>query len=121
MRVSSEQDRREAAPALDGRLVGGSPGVEQLDQLLARAVVVPFAVAAHDLEQMVERFGPPPLAVAGERQVEARLVVERIGRDFLLQFADRPDRFRLLGEFERGAGPNGRADDADERGLSRAK
>src|ERR1043166_4884498 len=95
---SSEQDRRQPPAALDGGLVGRPPGVEQLDQLLARAVVVPFAVAAHDFQQLVERFLALSFAVERQRQIEACLMIERIARDFVLERADWADRFRLLRE-----------------------
>src|SRR5262252_2646087 len=102
-RFLREQDRREASSASDGRLVGRTPGVEQLDQLLAGAVVVPFAVAPDDLQQVIERLLALALGVQRDRQVEARLVVARIGGDLLLQLADRPERGGLLGELERRA------------------
>ena len=34
-------------------------------------------------------------------------MILRIGRDLLFEFADRADRLRLLGEFDRGAGGGG--------------
>src|SRR6185437_8950273 len=38
-----EQDRRQSLASLDGGLVRRAPGLEELHQLLARAVLVPFA------------------------------------------------------------------------------
>ena len=43
------------------------------------------------------------LAVHRHRQIEPRLMIERIGLDLLLQLVDRADRLGLLGELERGA------------------
>src|SRR5262249_20184288 len=63
----------------------------------------PFAVAPHDLDQLVERSLTVALGVERQGQVEARLVVERIGGDLLLELADGPERGRLLGKLERGA------------------
>src|SRR5262245_26177733 len=82
---SGEQDRREPPAPIDGRFVGGPPGLEELDQLLARSVILPFAVALDDLDQIVDRFRAPPLAVEGNGEIEAGLMVERVGGDLLLQ------------------------------------
>src|SRR5215470_1851381 len=98
-----KQNRRQLAAALDGRLVGRPPRLEELHELLARAVVVPFAVAPHDLDEMVDRLLAAVLAVERHRKVEPRLVVERIGRDLGLELADRTDRLRLLGQLDGGA------------------
>ena len=57
-----------------------------------------------DADQLLERVHPAALAVERQRQIESRLVVERIGGDFLLELGDRPERFRLLGKIERGLG-----------------
>jgi hypothetical protein len=51
---------------------------------LARAVIVPFAVAFDDRQQMFERIEPAAFAIERQRKVEARLMIERIGRDFPL-------------------------------------
>src|SRR5262249_56040028 len=92
--------RGEPLAAVDGGLVGGAPGLEQLNQLPARTVVVPFAIALDDLEQIIDRLLAPPLAVQAEREIEPRLMVERIGSDLLFEIGDGPDRFRLRGHFE---------------------
>src|SRR5262249_56110636 len=76
--TSGEQDRRQPLAPVDGGLVGGAPGLEELNQLLARAVVVPFAIALDDLEQIIDRLLAPPLAVQAEREIEPRLMVDRI-------------------------------------------
>src|SRR6266850_3226669 len=62
-----EQDRRQPLAPVEGRLVGRPPGLEQLHELLARAILVPFAIAAHDLEQVVERLLALALGVERDR------------------------------------------------------
>src|SRR5438105_13147090 len=86
-----EQDRRQPFAPVDRRFVGRSPGFEQLHELLARAIVVPLAIAPHDLEQMVERLLALSLRVERDREIEARLMVERSGGDLLFQLGTRPD------------------------------
>src|SRR5271165_4199452 len=76
---SREQDRGQPLAAADGRLVGRTPSLEKLHELLARAVVVPFAVALDDLDEIVDRLCAASLAVQGDREIEARLMIERIG------------------------------------------
>ena len=100
--ASSEQDRGQPPTAFDRRFVSRSPRLEQLHQLLARAVVVPFAVAPDDLEEMLERLPAPPLGIERNRQVKTSLVVERIGTKFLLELGERTERGRLLRQLERG-------------------
>src|SRR5262249_49191633 len=98
-----EQDRRQALASGDRRFVGRPPRLETLEELLARAIIIPFAVAPHDLDQLIDRLLPAVLAVERDREVEAGLMVERAGGDLLLELGDRADRLRLLGELERGA------------------
>src|SRR5689334_20104387 len=82
---SREEDRGEAAPPRDGERVGRAHRFEELHQLLAPSLLVPGAVAPHQLEQLVDRR----LALAGgeqrRRQIEPRLVVLRIGGEALPQ------------------------------------
>ena len=87
---------------LDGRLVRAAPGLEELHQLLAGAVVVPFAVALDDCKQLLGGRRPVTLRVERGGEVEARLMIERICGDFLFQLGDGPERLRLLGEVDRG-------------------
>ena len=54
--------------ALDGRLVGRSPRIEKLNQLLARAVIVPLRSRLTMLDQMIRRF----LALPGGIERDAR-------------------------------------------------
>src|SRR5262249_12859546 len=89
-------DRRQPLPAVHGGLVGRAPGLEELSELLAGAVVVPFAVALDDFDEVVDRLLAAALAVQGDREIEACLMVEQVGCDLFFQVGDRADRFRLL-------------------------
>ena len=51
-----KQDRRQTLAPVHGRLVGRAPGLEELHELFARAVVIPFAVALDDIDQMLDRI-----------------------------------------------------------------
>src|SRR5258706_450169 len=51
-----EQDRRQPLASIHGGLIGRPPGVEELHELLSRGIVVPFAVALDDLEQLIGGF-----------------------------------------------------------------
>ena len=51
------KNRRQPLASIDGGLVGAAPRLEELHQLLARAVVVPLAVALDDFEQLIGRLG----------------------------------------------------------------
>src|ERR1700722_8043870 len=97
-----KQDRRQPLASLDGGFIGRAPGLEQLHQLLARAVLVPFAVALDDFEQLLRRLGALAASVERRRQIESGLMIERVCGDFLFQLRHRADRLRLLGEIERG-------------------
>src|ERR1700716_2150908 len=100
---SRKQDRRQPLAPRDRRFVGRTPGLEQLHELLAGAIVVPLAVAADDLDQVVERLGALAFGIEREREVEPRLVIERIGGNLLLQLGDRAEGGSLLGQLDRGA------------------
>src|SRR4051812_47356288 len=97
-RLLRKQDRRQLLAALHGGVVRRTPRLEELHQLLARAVLVPLAVALDDLEQMVGGRSAVAAGIQGDRQVEARLMIERVGGDLLLQFGDRTERARLFGK-----------------------
>src|ERR1700730_13742132 len=96
-----EQDRRQPFAPLNGGLIGRAPRLEELHQLLARAVVVPFAVALDDFEQLTS--GLAALAAGVERgcKIESGLMIERVCGDFLFQLGHRADRLGLLGEIDR--------------------
>jgi hypothetical protein len=93
---------RQPLASIDRRLVGAAPRFEELHQLLARAVIVPLAVALDDFEQLVGRLGAIALGVKRGREVESRLMVERVCGDLLLQLGHRTDCLGLLGEVDRG-------------------
>jgi len=59
-----EQDRRQPLAPVNGGLIGRAPRLEELHQLLARAVVVPFAIAFDDGDQMIQRLFALAFAVA---------------------------------------------------------
>src|SRR6185437_11418216 len=84
-----EQDRRQPLAPLDGGFIGRAPGLEQLHQLLARAVLVPFAVAFDDFEQLLRRLAALAAGVERRRQIESRLMIERVCGDFLFQLRHR--------------------------------
>src|SRR5687768_4571491 len=51
--ISAEQDGRQHAAALERGRILGPEGIEELDELAPRLVVLPLAVALHDLDQML--------------------------------------------------------------------
>jgi hypothetical protein len=81
IRVSREQNRRQPLASIDRGLVGAAPRLEELHQLLARAVIVPLAIALDDFEQLVGCFGAVALGVERGREIESRLMVERVCGD----------------------------------------
>ena len=84
--------------------VGCAPGLEKLHELLAGAIVIPFAVTLDDLHQVLDRVFALAIRVERDGEIEARLMIERIGKNFLFQVCHRSDRLCLLGNLERGAG-----------------
>ena len=72
-----------------------------MHQLLARTVLVPFTVTLDDFEQLLGCLRAIATGVERGRQIESRLMIERVCGDFLFQFGDRPNRLCLLGEIER--------------------
>src|SRR5947209_16832548 len=89
---SREQNRRQPLAAVDGRLVRRPPSLEELHELLARAVILPLAIAPDDLDEVVDRLRPAALAVQRHREVEPRLMVEWIVCDLLLEVSERTHR-----------------------------
>src|SRR3954465_8003571 len=87
---SGKQEDRQALGSLDGCIVGAAPGLEELHQLLAGAVVVPFAVALDDREQLLGGGCAIALRIQRGGEVEARLMIERVCGDFLFQLGHRP-------------------------------
>src|SRR2546423_1422741 len=64
-----EQNRRQPLASIDGRFIRAAPRLEELHQLLARAVIVPLAIALDDFEQLVGRLRAVALGVERGRQV----------------------------------------------------
>src|ERR1700738_1056207 len=96
-----KQNRRQPLASVHRRLIGGAPCLEELHQLLARAVLVPFAVALDDFEQLVGGVGTVAAGVERGGKIESRLIIERICGDFLFQLGDRAERLGLFGEIDR--------------------
>src|SRR3984893_15903991 len=94
------QDRGEPLAAVDGCLVRRAPRLEELHELLARAVFLPLAIALDDLDQVVDRLRPAPLAVERDREIEPRLMVEWIGCNLLLELCEGTYCLGLFGEIE---------------------
>ncbi len=95
-----KQNRRQFLAAFQRRRIGRTPGVEELHELLASAVFVPFAVALDDRVEMIGGLAALVLCVEGCGKLEARLMIERIGVYLLLQFVSRSNRLRLLGKLQ---------------------
>src|SRR5215203_2600156 len=89
-RRSGEQHRGQPPPPEKRHLIGRPPRLEELDELLAGAVVVPIAVAPHDLDELVDRLLALAASVEREREIEAGLMVERIRLDSALKLAGVP-------------------------------
>ena len=58
---------------------------------------------------MLERVGALALAIERQRQIEARLMIERVGGDLLFQLRKRADRLCLLGQVQSCARGNNSA------------
>src|SRR3954471_23858586 len=97
-----KQNGRQFTPAVHRRLVSGTPRIEELDELLTRAVLVPLANALHDLQQMLGRLVALAGRVERHGKIETRLMVLGIRGDFLFKFTHRSTRLGLLGALERG-------------------
>src|SRR4051794_1796145 len=72
-RCLREQDRAQLAASVERRLIGRAPRFEELHQLFARLVVVPFAVALDDLDQMAGRLLTLAGRIERDREIEAGL------------------------------------------------
>src|SRR3974390_1337371 len=92
-----KQNGRQPLSSFDGGIVIGAPGLEELHQLLAPPLPVPFAVALDDLEQRLGCFGAFAGGVERGRQIESRLMIQRVCGDFLCQLDERAARFGLFG------------------------
>src|SRR5579885_3017459 len=59
MAASREHQRRELAPRAEGQRIGRPHDLEELDQLLARRLLVPVAVLAIKRQQLIDPGRPP--------------------------------------------------------------
>src|SRR5215210_9489295 len=105
---SGEQHRRQPPPPEHRHVVRRSPGLEELDELLARRLVVPGALAPDDVDQRIDRLLAATAGVERKGEVEAGLVVERVRLEPALELAGVAERRRLFGELDRGAGAGDR-------------
>src|SRR6266404_9616990 len=84
-----EEDRRQPPPRRQRQRIGRPHRLEELDELLARRLLVPLACPLDDLQELVDRR----LALAGGEQrggeVKTGLMVVGIRRQPRAQFADR--------------------------------
>ncbi len=78
---SRKKQRGEFSPGTYRCRIDRAPGVENLQQLLARAVVVPSPVAFDDFNELGGRRLAPVLGIEGDGEIESRLMVAGIGRD----------------------------------------
>src|SRR5215217_7137981 len=97
--VSGEQDRGQSPPRRKSRWVRRTPGFKELHELLARGVLVPGPVAAHDFEKLIGRFRSIAASVQRQRKIESSLMIERVGLDPALEIRGVSERSRLLGQF----------------------
>src|SRR5690349_4195440 len=83
MSQSREQNRGQFAAAQEGEFVLGAPGLEELDELLARRLFVPVALAPDDMEQVIEGLLLFAVCIERDGEIEAGLVIFAIGLDGL--------------------------------------
>src|SRR3984893_13880676 len=105
---SRKKQRGEFAPGADRRRIGRTPGVEKLQQLLARAIVVPGPVAFDDFNELGGRLLAPVLGLEEDGKIEPGLKVAGIRRDFSYKLGSIADGGGLPGEVERRSGGNDR-------------
>src|SRR3954453_18976377 len=67
---SRKQNRRQPLASVHGGFVHAAPRLEELHQLPAGAVLVPFAIAPDDFQQLVGRFGAVAFRIECGRQIE---------------------------------------------------
>src|SRR5205085_9425523 len=74
---SREHQRGQSPPRAEGERVGRPHHLEELDQLLAGGLLVPFAVALEQSQQFLDRLFALAGAEQRRRPFEARLLVLR--------------------------------------------
>src|SRR6185312_8758314 len=100
---SCKKDRGEPPPRRHGERIGRAHRLEEFDELLARCLLVPFAVALDEIEEPVDRL--LALARREERrcQLQPRVIVSGIALEALTQLAERALRlFAGLCDLEGG-------------------
>ena len=65
--------------AVDGARIGRAHRLEQRNKMLARGVLVPFAVASHDFEQLRDGAFAIARRIQRQRQIVTRLMIGGIG------------------------------------------
>src|SRR3954468_5667429 len=80
-----EQQRGELAPPRQRRRVVEAPGLEELQQLPARRLLVPGLVAPDRLDQRGDRPGPVARGVERDGKVDPRRMVVRVGGEARLE------------------------------------
>jgi len=85
-----EEDRGETAARRQGQRVRRPHRLEELDELLARRLLVPLAIALDDVEQLVDRLLALTDGEEGGGEVEARLVILGVGGEAGAQLVERP-------------------------------
>src|SRR5688500_5648262 len=91
-----EQQRRKPPPRGDRAGVGRAHGLEQSHQLLARSVLIPFAVPLHDIEQFFQRLVALAVRIEAEREIITRLEVRRVTIHLRPQLRDVAGACRLF-------------------------
>jgi hypothetical protein len=105
---SRKKQRGKLAPCGDRRRIDRPTGVEKLQQLLARAIVVPGPVAFDDCDQLGGHLVAPVLGIEEDGEIEPCLMVAGIGRDLSHNRGSIADGGGLSGEVERRSGGNDR-------------
>ncbi len=95
---SGKQKRRQLAPCAERRGIGIAPRLEELEQLLARTVIVPLAAGLHDEKQLIGRIFTPPLRVTHLRKIEPGLIIIGISLNSLFEFNRITDELDLVGQ-----------------------
>src|SRR3954467_5622815 len=85
--ASGEHQRRQPPPRRQGQRIGRPHSLEEFDQLLARRLLVPVAIALEQGQELVDGRLALAGAEQGGRQLKARLVVVRVLLQALLQCA----------------------------------
>ena len=80
--------------------VARAPGLEELQQLLARFFLVPMAIAAQDLNKLCHGAGAVAPRVQGKSKIEAGLMIVRVRLKSALQVVWIAEMAGLFGKIE---------------------